>query len=391
MMLRNVIREIIHEAAAPEGTGVIPAGGETTAAVPELQARSRAVVAQMDTPWEQYNKQVERVAQKVAKALGMMEVRYLAKSNRNYGAIAYKAISPNYTNVVIKIAPEHELQGYYMTEAIKQQLPEKIAKHLPRIYKLTNMKKLGIEWPKSLQHEVDRNLGIIVMEELEELPGAIFDLIKAPPQADDFVLEVFLNDHTLLNDFIESVLVSSSVTSEIEKFLNHAKPQFDISDVDEVKSEIKRMLMLLSNFKYPRFEPSMFHRADLKKPSRRVSELTPKIEELIFKALKKFDPNIEKVSDTIKELGSEVANALMLQRRAIPTEPSMGQKYGIMSGLKMISDLRDAVKYMTDHGIFVSDLHANNLMLRPETMEIVISDLGHFEQESNLQNVSSSI
>ena len=128
-----------------EGTGVAPAAPEATAPIPALQARRQAPVQQAATPGETYVKQVNRVAQKVAKALGMMEVQYLAKSKREYGAIAYKGISPNYTNVVIKIAPEHELQGYYKIEEIKQAMPEEVAKHLPLIYKLTNMKKLGVE------------------------------------------------------------------------------------------------------------------------------------------------------------------------------------------------------------------------------------------------------
>ena len=395
MTLRNVIRQILREATAPEGTGVMPMGGfegtgvapaapEATAPIPALQARRQGPVQPTVSPGEAYNKQVNRVAQKVAKALGMMEVQYLAKSKREYGAIAYKAISPNYMNVVIKIAPEHELQGYYKIEEIKQSMPEEVAKHLPLIYKLTNMKKLGVEWPKEQPNEPERNLGVIVMEELETLPGPIFDLIKSPPAADDFVLEVFLNDDILFNGFIEKYLVTQQVNNMIEKFLNEAKPDYDLSDIESVKSALKERLFLLRNFKYPRFEPSMFRRADLKKQGQRVDILKPQIKRLVQQALKRFNPGIELISDHVTELANEFGADLMSQARAIPTEPSQGGQFGIMSDAGMLNDFKKAVKYMMNHGIFVSDLHANNLMIRPTTGEIVIADLGHFENEKDL-------
>ena len=69
----------------------------------------------------------------------------------------------------------------------------------------------------------------------------------------------------------------------------------------------------------------------------------------------------------------------------------MGQQFGVMSSSKLLTSLRNAIKYMTDHGIFVSDLHGNNFMLRPETGDIVIADLGHFELEQNLPNAGSPI
>ena len=55
-----------------------------------------------------------------------------------------------------------------------------------------------------------------------------------------------------------------------------------------------------------------------------------------------------------------------------------------MSDTGALNDFKKAIKYMMNHGIFVSDLHANNLMIRPMTGEIVIADLGHFESEKNL-------
>lgn len=396
MTLRNAIRRLIREASAPEGTGVAPRGGfegtgvapmggDATAPLPPNRAPSPLEAK----PRDSYRNQVDRVAQKVAKALGMMEVQYLARSKRDLGAIAYKAISPNYMNVIIKIAPEHELTGYRKIEEIKQTLPESVAKHLPHVYKLTNLKKLGIEWPKESYFDEDRNLGVIVMEALETLPGPIFDLIKNPPAANDFVLETFLNDEILFNDFIEKYLVSPEVHQTVEKLLNDVKPGYDLGDIEAVKTAIKERLMLLRNFKYPRFIPSLLNRVDFKKPTNRVNTLKPQIERLIHQALQRFAPNIELISDPVVELGQEFSDSLLHNTRAIPTEPSQGGKFGVMSDSKLLADFKRAVKYMTDHGVFVSDLHANNLMLRPETMDIVIADLGHFEQEQDLGSAPS--
>ena len=404
MTLRNVIRRMLKEATAPEGTGVMPVGGfegtgvapaapEATAPIPALQNRARApapVGPPPPSPGEVYAKQVDRVAQKVGRALGMMEVQYLAKSKRDYGAFAYKGISPNYMNVIIKIAPEHELQGYYKIEEIKQTMPESVAKHLPHIYKLTNMKKLGVEWPKEHPTESDRNLGIIVMEPLDTLPGPIFDLIKSPPAADDFVLETFLNDDILFNGFIEKYLVSSQTQQAVESFLNDAKPNYDAADVEAVKTALKERLMLLRNFKYPRFVPSLLSRVDFKKPTQRVNLLKPQIKRLVHQALKRFAPNIELISDVVETLSDDFSYELTTNSRAIPTEPSQGGKFGVMSDSNLLADFKRAIKYMVNHGIFVSDLHANNLMIRPESMDIVIADLGHFESDANLRGPGTS-
>lgn len=399
MTLRNVIRSMLKEAEAPERTGVAPRGGfertgvappgaDATAPIPALQARrgplSARVAANLPDPTAVYRDQVDRVAQKVGKALGMMEIRYLARSKRVYGAYAYKAISPNYMNVIVKISPEHELAGYQKIEEIKQSLPADVAKHFPRIYKITNLKKLGIEWPKADPSDDDRNLGVIVMEALEELPGPVFDLIKQPPAADDFVLEVFLNDTVLLNDFIEKYLITQQVHNVIESFLDDAKPDYTVADIEDVKTAIKDRLMLLRNFKYPRFEPSILNRVDFRKPTQRIAALKPQIKRLVHQALGRFNPGIEMIDDTVTTLANEFSDEIVNQDRAIPTEPSMGGRYGVMSGTNMLTSFKRAVKYMTNHGIFVSDLHANNLMLRPESMDIVIADLGHFEQENNL-------
>ena len=320
----------------------------------------------------------------------MMEVQYLAKSKRDYGAFAYKGISPNYMNVIIKIAPEHELQGYHKIEEMKQTMPESVAKHLPHIYKLTNMKKLGVEWPKEQPNEPERNLGVIVMEILETLPGPIFDLIKSPPAADDFVLETFLNEVILFNDFIEKYLISSQTQQSVESFLNDSKPNYDAGDVEAVKTALKERLMLLRNFKYPRFVPSIVSRVDFKKPTQRIKLLNPQIKKLVHQALLRFAPDLEQISDVVTALADDFSDELVNNTRAIPTEPSQGGKFGVMSDSKLLADFKRAIKYMVQHGIFVSDLHANNLMVRPETMDIVIADLGHFETDAALRGPGTS-
>ena len=149
--------------------------------------------------------------------------------------------------------------------------------------------------------------------------------------------------------------------------------------------------MLLSNFMYPRFQPSMFQRSDIKKASGRIKLLKPHVERLVQSALKHFDPGVELISDAVREVADDFCETLVNQSRGIPKEPSMGQQFGVMSSSSMLSSLKHAIKYLTDHGIFVSDLHGNNFMLRPESGDIVMADLGHFELEKNLPNAGSPI
>ena len=74
MSLRQVLRLMISETSGFEGTGVMPQqGGEATA---PFTAQQAAVARQpVKTARDRYKDKVDHVAQKVAKRLGLMEIR----------------------------------------------------------------------------------------------------------------------------------------------------------------------------------------------------------------------------------------------------------------------------------------------------------------------------
>jgi len=65
--------------------------------------------------------------------------------------------------------------------------------------------------------------------------------------------------------------------------------------------------------------------------------------------------------------------------RPIPRDPKKTGTEGPLGQLKGFESFNRAIDYLLDQGIVPGDLHANNLMIRSSTGDIVFSDLGHFE------------
>ena len=82
---------------------------------------------------------------------------------------------------------------------------------------------------------------------------------------------------------------------------------------------------------------------------------------------------------TIQSLSQMIMSSILtfLGRRAVPKEPTKDVA-GPLGRIKGIRDLVRALDDLKSMNINPSDVHGNNIMIRPETGELVLADLGHF-------------
>lgn len=288
--------------------------------------------------------EIRQLADLVSRRLGFDNLRFLAKSNRPNGAHVYSVTDENGQNLVLKIQPVEELSGYKKAQRAYDRLPPEVRRHLPVIRSIMTLEDLGI------RH--DEGLGVIVMEELERVPGRIYDMLKDQPNKSADVLSVLLSDLERFNRFIDRV-----IDKQDEKLLSK------ISD-DDIK-DLKLRLQKIS------------------KIQNLEDELSPGIAIMQATGETIFDWGKERSIDRrqiLPMLANGIKNAINseISKRPIRVNPVKDKVSGIMVDQPGIKELDSAIRAMITMGLKPNDLHQDNIMIRPETGELVISDLGHF-------------
>lgn len=308
-------------------------------------------------------KKIDRVAEEVANEIGLADVRYLARSKRLYGAYTYSAVDERNENVILKIQPKNELAGYVRSQQIISRLPARVARHMPVIYKIRTLKELGIRPPRD-DFGNPEDLGVVVMERLEELPGNMYDLITKPATRSMHSLESLVRDRDAFAAVIDEAMnrskraIDSAITSAARG-----------SDPDEEFDRLRKMLISSS------YDPEISNQSG--------DIMVSTIDGLRSAILKKVELWCRGLGITrpgsIQSLAQTIMSAIttMLGRRAVPREP-MRDAPGPLARIKGVRELVSALDDLKSMKISPSDVHGNNIMLRPETGELVLADLGHF-------------
>lgn len=288
--------------------------------------------------------EIRQIADLVSDRLGFDNLRFLAKSNRPNGAHVYSVTDENGQNLALKIQPVEELSGYKKAQHAYDRLPPEVRRHLPVIRSIMTLDDLGI------RH--DEGLGVIVMEELERVPGRIYDMLKDQPNKSADVLSILLSDRERFNRFIDRV-----IDKQDEKLLSK------ISD-DDIK-DLKLRLQKISKIQNLEDELS---------PGIAIMQATG---ETIFDWGK--ERNIDR-RQILPMLANGIKNSINseISKRPIRVNPVKDKISGIMVDQPGIRELDSAIRAMITMGLRPNDLHQDNIMIRPETGELVISDLGFF-------------
>ena len=302
-----------------------------------------------------------RVAKDAARKLGLSDIRYLSKSKRPFGAYTFSAVNENYQNVILKVQPEDELQGYRKAQAAILKLPPSVSRHLPVIYKIRTLDEINVTPPYSDFGEPEK-LGVVVMERLDELPGNMFDLITKSPMVSSRSLKSLINDRSAFSAVIERAVELSKTT--IDQALSKSPRKMGVNDGNDL---LKKMLVSAA------YDPNVINQADEDLSFSILQDAILTKIELWCRGLGIDSPR------TVQHVSRTIISAIRssMGRRAIPIEPTK-EKAGALGGARGIKDFMKAIEKLTSMNISPADVHGNNIMLRPETGELVLSDLGHF-------------
>lgn len=314
-------------------------------------------------PTAERKKKMEATAEEVADKLDLADVRYLSRSKRPYGAYTYAAVDERNENVILKIQPKSELDGYIRAQQMISRLPDRVARHMPVIYKVRTLDEIGVRPPHD-DFGNPEELGVIVMERLEELPGNMFDLITQPATRSMHSLESLIRDRDAFTALIDDAL--TKYRRSIEAAIIGAPRQ---SNVIEETDRLKKMLISVA------YNPNITNQSGgimLSTVDGLRDAVAEKIE-LWYKAL-----GVTR-RGAIQSLTQMIMSSIIsiLGRRAVPKEPTKDVA-GPLGKVKGIRDLVKALEDLKSLNINPSDVHGNNIMMRPETGELVLADLGHF-------------
>lgn len=327
-----------------------------------LESERTPVVKRVDM-LEERKKKMDTLARMAAKKLGLVDVRFIARSSRFFGAYTYGAVNDDHMNVILKLQPASEIEAYKRIHQMAHRLPHNVAIHLPTIYKVVMLERLLPMVPYELEPDV-QDLGVIVMERLEELPGNMFDLITQPVTKSTHSLASLASDREAFASVIDEAMKKSR--RAIESTISGAPRQSNPADEFD---RLKKMLVSAA------YDPMMTAQDDESSTSsiERLRSAIGKKIELWCKAL-----GITRMG-SIQSLTQMIVSSItsMLGRRAVPREPTE-ETPGPLGKVRGIKELVSALDDLKSMNINPSDIHGNNIMIRPETGELVLADLGHF-------------
>jgi len=331
-----------------------------------IESDATPVIANRPPPYDPFadrKRKMESLKNDLARALNLADVRYLSRSKRIYGAYTFSAVDERNENVVLKVQPLNELEGYKRAQQTIARLPDRVARHLPVIYKIRTLDELGVRPPMD-DFGNPEELGVIVMERLEEIPGNMFDLITQPPVKSMHSLESLVRDREAFTAVIDDAIGKTrrAITLAVS-----GSPRG--GDNDEEVERLRRMLVSAA------YDPEVTNPGSAIVIST-VDGLRSAVErkiQLWFRGLG------ESARGKIQSLTMTIMSSITssLGRRAIPREP-MKQSPGPLSRIRGVKELVVAIEDLKSMNINPDDLHGNNIMMRPETGELVLADLGHF-------------
>jgi hypothetical protein len=294
------------------------------------------------------------VAAEVSEILGVHTPAFLGSSGRNLygrGAYAFSVSNDEGKSRVLKIGLAGELEPY---KKIKERFGDKPPSILPVIYQAASFDEIGYEPPPS---GLRNSFGVILMEELVPMPPNMAEFLQNRGGEEE-------SFRILKDSGSELVEIINSSAEKNRSFLEFQLRKMKLSD-KEAEDKAGELLMT--------FKEEVFF--GLKKATNLVSGgLNPGGKDLytIIREISTpiFGGHLKK--QIVEEVADGFTRILLMKLSDAPAD----SEYNLNTALG--KHFRKSIRELEDLGIDPRDLHADNIMLRPETYEIVISDLGHF-------------
>jgi hypothetical protein len=302
------------------------------------------------------------VADDLSEILNLHAPVFIGASSRaeyEKGAYAFSASNDAGESVVMKILPENELNPYVWITQKKEFTKLKI---MPKVYLASSFKDLNYKPPIELSNK----FAVVVMEELEEAPRDLLNLLTED-SFDPNNLRLVLNDkktilniiNICVNNFASVLKFELDLDNNIEKY---RKIEIINNSKHIIFDEIKKLFYSLDkdNLLDERHYIYLYIRKKLSN-----------IVENYIKSIKEFD---EIDFYTMNNIISSLVNCIDSNLSNTANNSLLQYNLNIPGAKEFYESLKELEKY----GVYSNDLHSGNIMIRPSTGEIVIADIGHF-------------
>tara|TARA_B100000131_G_scaffold318312_1_gene361947 strand:+ start:1751 stop:2923 length:1173 start_codon:yes stop_codon:yes gene_type:complete len=297
------------------------------------------------------------------------------------------AVEYNGINAVAKVVPSDSSEPEVWRAIMEMPLEEEERKHLPKIFDI-------IKTPRGLSTD---GSSVIVMEKLEPYSGHISSVLRGQKYRETERLtmnEEYLND--IISKTFNSLTNIDAIpeTNDEEMFLT-----FFLSQKDAIRLQLERQILVeslpidqvFSFLKDALLSLASFISADLNADNI-IDSIAQYISEKINSYLEVSSRPIPKYfsTDPINEtiglwetayggISDRKREQLEEERDTRSYEVSPESFYYSEAYMPETKSLFSLIKKMKEMGIEWVDVHANNIMQRPGTKELVLIDVGLFE------------
>ena len=336
---------------------------------------------------------IRLVVNDLCKIIGLNSPMFLGSSRRavasGSGAYAFSASSNKGEPAVIKIVLEGELQPYKEMIQKYNSIDEKHRFILPKVYLAKTFGELGYSPPEKL---TTSRFAVVVMEELEKMPQEMIDIyFSRTPKGEEIIdgenLRYFINDKESLRSLISEIF-NIEIKFRIIDEVSLDKISFKENIDDEEKKYI--LNMLFNNIKL--YFEDIFTKK-LSSSNYDYSNNSFDLEQDVKYSMKNaLDNSFQDFSQKISISSNEIQNNInysigefalaftkkLISDRTVITAIPMPERKLLSNRFKSITKVKEAIDSLSLYGIYASDLHMENIMIRPSTGDLVISDIGHF-------------
>lgn len=342
---------------------------------------------------EDTDRWIRLVVNDLCKIIGLNSPMFLGSSRRavasGSGAYAFSASSKKGEPAVIKIVLEGELQPYKEMIQKYNSIDEKHRFILPKVYLAKTFGELGYSPPEKL---TTSRFAVVVMEELEKMPQEMIDIyFSRTPEGKEIIdgenLRYFINDKESLRSLISEIF-NIEIKFRIIDEVSLDKISFKENIDDEEKKYILNMLFnniklyfediftrRLSNSDYNYANNSFDLEQDVKYSMKNA--LDNSFQDFSQKISISSNEIEKNINYSIGEFARAFTKKLISDRMVITAIP-MPERKLLSNRFKSITKVKEAIDSLSLYGIYASDLHMENIMIRPSTGDLVISDIGHF-------------
>jgi hypothetical protein len=316
---------------------------------------------------------MSHVANELAKKLNLYYPAFIGASLRSLsarGAYAWSASDEEGNSVIFKIINGREVVKYKKIMELKKSTNNPI---LPNIYLASTFEEIKYKPPASSVISNEMN-GVVIMEELEAMPIDLSMLITGNFINDSNNLRILASNkeslQVLCNDL--SVYFSQKIYKDIVNNFDYnyedKKSFSEIEDFAKEKSLIAKEE--IHKFIYIKFRKDVYFES---KKFNNVISIYTWVINIIRDFINQFfennkDIKISNVMDLKRSTSEYIIDKLKVYSH------HSNYKYNIPGAIEFNKN----IEKLRDMKVFPADLSADNVMLRPDTKEIVISDVGHF-------------